>query len=170
MPRPASQPSRFESRQAGLTLIDTLIYLAVLVVIATLAMSAFYQAWETHKDIVRVSDDIVRALQAGERWRNAVRAARTSPVPETTRVEATMTLPTDQGAAAFAFRDEAVWHRAPGATHWTLLLDRVRASRFLFETREAVPVWKWELELKARRANPRVPPLFTFQAVLDTTR
>ena len=61
--------------QQGIMLVDCLVYLAIWVVVVGLAFSAFYRCLSYSKNLARNGDDIARALKAGERWREDVRAA-----------------------------------------------------------------------------------------------
>ena len=62
----------------GFTLVECLVYVAVFGIIASLALAAFYRAREANRDLRRCAEDIVRAMQAGERQRAAasIRLAR----------------------------------------------------------------------------------------------
>ena len=63
-------------------LVDCLVYLAIWVVVVGLAFSAFYRCMSYSKNLARNADDIARALKAGERWREDVRAAAGPFKPE----------------------------------------------------------------------------------------
>jgi hypothetical protein len=56
-------------------LMECLIYMAVLIVILTVAYSAFFKSEQAARGLQRTSTDISRSLQAGERWRDDIRAA-----------------------------------------------------------------------------------------------
>src|SRR5438128_5034595 len=62
-------------RQQGFMLVDCLVYLAIWAVVVGLAFSAFFRSMSYSKNLARNADDIAPALQAGERWREDVRAA-----------------------------------------------------------------------------------------------
>src|SRR5213593_4873328 len=61
--------------QQGIMLVDCLVYLAIWTVVVGLAFSAFFRCMSYSKNLARNADDIARALKAGERWRQDVRAA-----------------------------------------------------------------------------------------------
>src|SRR6266487_4316060 len=65
--------------QRGFALVDCVAYIGLLAVILTMAFAAFYRALERSRDLSRNAAEIVRALQAGERWRADVRASARPP-------------------------------------------------------------------------------------------
>src|SRR5688572_31432259 len=60
---------------AGFSLMECLAYLAVFFVVLGVAFAAYYRMDEQSRGLTRNSAEIVRAMQAGERWRADVRAA-----------------------------------------------------------------------------------------------
>ena len=50
-----------------------------------------------------------------------------------------------------------------------LLLPTVKASQMVMDARGPVSAWRWELELKSRRKEARLPLLFTFEAAAKPT-
>jgi len=57
-------------REAGVLLVECLIYLSVWSVLLGLSFAAFYRVWDNATRLRRSAADIARVLQAGERWRD----------------------------------------------------------------------------------------------------
>ena len=150
----------------GILLIECLTYCTIFFIISGLAMSAFYRAREQNRDLRRCADDIVRAMQAGERWRADVRAATGRPQVDEFNGQLVLHLPHAAGETAYSQSNGAVWRRATTNAAWEIFLPRVAASRMQPDARERVAAWRWELELATAQTNARVRPLFTFQAVV----
>jgi Tfp pilus assembly protein PilE len=142
----------------GFTLIEMLVYLLGLTVVLTAAYPAFEKAIRGSRDIQRNSDDIMRAIHAGELWRKDVRSA-TGPL----RVDGdTLVIPQSSGQIVYQFADGAVW-RETGAGR-NMFLRAVKASS-MRSGHATVTFWRWEVELASPQKNPPVRPLFTFEAV-----
>jgi len=151
----------------GFLLIDCLVYIALLLLLMTLAFAAFYRTLDNSKRLNRDAADIARALQAGERWRADVRAAIAQPRMEEAGGESLLHLPRTNGEVLYTFRAGAVLRKdtaSPNAT-WEPVLLEVESSRLLAEPRQQVRAWRWELELASVNKVRRMKPLFTFQAV-----
>ena len=148
------QPRRLRHR-SGFTLVETLTYLTVLLVVMALAYSWFDRCLRCSRDLRRNADDIMRTVNAGERWREDVRRAMASPQ----LAGDTLRIPQAGGEVVYSFADGAV-RRGP-----VVLLRDVRTSRMQSERRQQVTVWQWDVELVSLAPTPRVRPLFGFQAV-----
>jgi len=150
-----------------MALIDCMAYIALLLLLLTLAFMAFYQTTDNSKHLSRNAADIVRVLNAGERWRADVRSAvRPAALTQTPR-ETILHLPHSQGEVLYAFRDGTVLRQATtNATPiWETFLTDIKSSTMKLDRRSRVTAWRWEVELQAAQKVARVRPLFTFQAV-----
>jgi Tfp pilus assembly protein PilE len=65
--------------ERGYSLIECLVYIAVLAVVLNLSFVAYYRYEQHTRSLRRNADDITRALRAGERWREDVRTAIAPP-------------------------------------------------------------------------------------------
>lgn len=161
-----AQPgSRLHRQLDGIVLIDCLIYLAVFFVIVNLAFAALYRTWDANRAMNRSADDIVAALQAGERWRADIRAA-TGPI--TRQADAAgdvLTIPQADGVVIYRWRGQQLSRSAADGKKSAVILQRVQTSRMEADPRGSVVPWRWELELKTSHAKARLHPLFTFLAV-----
>ena len=159
-----SLPSSISMRR-GIMLIDCLVYISLLALILGLAFAAFYRTLEHSTRLDRNAADIVRALNAGERWRADVRSASGAirTVNDTNGVA--LHIPRGQGVITYVFRESAV-HReeSPGGRR-EVVLPNVKTSGFFRDSRQHVVGWRWELELQGKQEVSRVKPMFSFLAV-----
>ena len=144
----------------GYSLIECLVYIAVLAVVLNLSFVAYYRYEQHTRNLRRNADDITRALRAGERWREDVRTAIASPHV----MENGLAIPQQSGEVAYVFANGAVW-RQTGATRVVVLKD-VKASTISDDSRPRVNAWRWEMELASPQKAVLVRPLFTFTAVV----
>lgn len=155
-------------RQAGLLLIECLVYIGLWLVIVGFGFSLFYGTWGATRNLARGADDVVRSLRVGEHWRAEIRGAAGDIRLEAGAGSAmpVLVIPRDQGDIGYAFTGTNVVRRVGGAGgKWHEALARVQASRFLRETNADVVSWRWELELRRPDTKSKRKPLLTFQAV-----
>jgi len=176
--------------EAGIFLVDCLVYCGLLTILLGCAFMAFYKVMDDSRHLNQNAADIVRALNAGERWRKDVRSA-TGP-PEI--VEGTwgdvLSLPQANGKIQYAYHDGTVYRWNSGNTEerwlwsrkgdlvyspyrrksgntderWQVFLPDVKISRMEKAGYAHVTAWRWEIELATGKKPARVKPLFTFQA------
>lgn len=146
----------------GFGLVECLVYMAVFFVVLGVAFAAYYRMDEQARGFTRNSAELIRAMQAGERWRADVRAA-TNVVQSGENQELQLTA--GNGAVSYFFHDGAVWRQGASDKQSIPVLQNVKASAMKLESRQQVQAWKWEIELQTKRTNATVRPLFTFLAV-----
>lgn len=152
-------------RAAAFSLLECLAYLAVFFVVCGVAMAAYHQMDGQSRALTRNSEDIVRTLRAGERWRADVRAATNAvQLPEHQELRLT----TRHGLVSYFFRDGAVWRQDTNEAASQLFLASVQMSAMQPEARAQITAWRWEVELKTKRTNVTTRPLFTFLAAPGT--
>ena len=153
-------------RARGFTLVECVVYMSLFAVIAGLGIAAFFHCRDNAESLRRTSDDIVLAMHAGERWREDVRQAVAPLQFVESDGEQQVIVPHKSNQVAYRFAKQAVWRRSgPNAT-WVPLLPKVKQSRMECDARQYVTAWHWEVELKTRRPESRLRPLFTFEAVV----
>ncbi|MCX7722522.1 MAG: hypothetical protein N2379_05615 [Verrucomicrobiae bacterium] len=123
---------------AGITLIECLAYIGAVAFVLGVSTAAFYQCMDNSIGLRRNADDIVRALKAGERWREDVRAATAPPRLEQTDDGWTLTLRHETGEVAYQFVTNVLVRRADAAGSWTMELERVKSCHVLHEQRRHV--------------------------------
>ena len=153
---------------SGFTLLECIVYCALLLLVSGLAFATYYRVTENNRDLRRNAADIVRTLQAGERWREDIR--RASGPLQLTEAQAgqELAIPQTNGVVKYAFRDGTVWRQAGPRPEEALA--GVVSSAMLKDVRQFVTAWRWEVQLKGRHHVARVTPLFTFEAVEKETK
>ena len=149
-------------RRAAFSLIECLSYMAIFFVLLGVAFAAYYRMNEESRAFTQSSADIVRAMQAGERWREDVRAA-TNVVQISERQE--LRLASRTGEVSYFFRDGFVWRQGLNQKASSEVLGRVKKSAMVRDERSQVTAWRWDIELETKRTNASMRPLFTFLAV-----
>ena len=145
--------------QRGYSLIEMLVYIAVLAVVLNLSFAAYYRYDLYTRNLRRNADDIVRAMRAGERWRDDVRMATAPPHA----IDNGVAIPRLSGEIDYVFSDGTVWRQVAGVR--TIALKQVKTSSMSADPRQHVDAWRWELELTSPKKLVLVRPLFTFTAV-----
>lgn len=164
-----TQSSMEHRRVAGaraFTIIECLVYLGLVMLLLGLGTVAFYRCFDNMKGLRRNANDIAGAVNAGELWRNDVRAAaRTIQVDET---DQTIRIPQRNREVFYKFTNTQVFRKTSAEAPWLPLLSKVQSSRMTSDPRTHVTAWRWELELQATRKEARVRPMFTFLAVPES--
>jgi hypothetical protein len=146
-------------------LIECLVYMALLVVVLNLAYAAYYRCTENSKRLNNNVDDVVRSLQAGERWRDDIRAALAiEPSEDSLRVVQS------NATVDYVFEGNAVWRRAKAGAPLVRFLPAVKSSRMERDARREVKAWSWKVELLHRGPPERFRPFFAFEAVPSVTQ
>ena len=158
------RPAR-TAQDHGFTLIEMLVYMSLLLVLMAVGYAAMYRSMDASTGLRRNASDISHALDAGERWRDDVRAA-TQPLRIEQTADATLLhIPRGGTEVVYRFAENSVSRRV-GAAEWATALEHVNAATFTADRRAHVTAWKWELELQSyRKSLTRLKPLFTFIAV-----
>lgn len=152
-------------RQAGILLVECLVYIAVFAILLGIGTAAFYFCWDHSKALVYATDDISSALRAGERWRADVRGATGKISVETTAAGEAVRIPAADKEIVYRFESGEVRREVTPPNISQPLLPKVKASQMKLETRGGVTAWRWELELTPRRREMQLPLRFTFEAV-----
>ena len=159
-----SQRYRDRHDQSGYFLIELLIYLGVLVIVMGVAFGAFYRCLDSSRNLARNAEDVIQAVRAGELWRADIRLAIASPETIADGAVTACEIPQTGGRVAYILSDGALW-RKTAELPAVRLVARVNRSMVYRDERDKVTSWRWELELKTRKRESRLRPLFTFQAV-----
>ena len=160
---PGSRPCPGPEPAAGFTLIECIVYVAVLGLILGLALLAFYQTEKNHRNLAHNADDILRALRAGEQWRQDIRQATAPPDWSGAGPALELLISHTNSQVKYVFREGCVWRQV--GSRPVVVLSGVAASKMERDPRQHVTGWRWEVELKGRQRVARMKPLFTFLAV-----
>src|SRR5262245_35043273 len=90
----------------GFSLLECVVYLAVLAIVTGLAFAAYQRCLAGCASFQRNADDIARALEAGERWREDVRQSGQISVSENS-----LQLHQHTNTIEYTFHDSAIWRR-----------------------------------------------------------
>jgi len=143
-------------------LVECMMYIVVFSVILAIGFEAFYKCWDNSEALGHAGDDVVKAMRAGERWREDVRTA-TGRISVTTNANAqAFRIPHGKTAIVYTF-DSGEIRRKSGAEEM-LVLGALKTSRMEISRRTQTSACVWELELAPRKAKARMPMLFTFIA------
>jgi Tfp pilus assembly protein FimT len=151
-------------RQSGITLIECLVYVAVLAIMTGLALGAFYVCWDGFRALISTTDDVSAALRAGEHWRADVRAATGTISVENSASGQIVKIPENGNQIVYAFSSNEMRRQVGSDGFSQLVLPKVKSSEMKSDVRGGVRAWHWELELPERPKGPHVPMLFTFEA------
>src|SRR6185295_13014230 len=117
----------FKSRSArGFTIIECMVYAGVYLLVLGLAFFAFYRCVDNMRNVRRNSDDITRAVHAGEVWRGDVRAA-TAPI-QFNESEQTLRIKRGDREISYRFTDAQIFRKTGADAPWTVLLAKVQHS------------------------------------------
>jgi len=152
-------------RQAGIMLIECLVYIAVFAILLGIGTAAFFFCWDHSKAVILATDQITSALHAGERWRADVRAATGKISIEMTAAGETVRIPEPGKEIVYRFESGAMRREIPALKTTWLMLPKVKSSQMTTEVRGGATVWRWELELAVPRHETQVPLSFTFDSV-----
>ena len=148
--------------QAGIMLVECMVYIAVFFILSGVAMTAFYFCWDGTHTTIKATDDIEAALQAGERWRADVREASGMIKVDKTESGETVTIPESGQDVIYKFEGDELLRQT------AVLVRAAKSSEMTTEVRGGVTAWRWELELTPGRKNIHMPFLFTFEAAQKT--
>jgi hypothetical protein len=150
--------------RSGISLIECMVYVAVLTLLTGIALGVFYVCWDGFRTLISTTDDVSAALRAGEHWRADVRGASGSISVENTVSGQIVKIPENGKQIVYSF-DSNEMRRQLGADGFSqLVLPKVKSSEMKSDVRNGVRAWQWELELPERPKGPHVPMLFTFEA------
>jgi len=152
---------------AGYLLIECLVYFGVFAVLLGIGYGAFYVCWDYSKALHYATDDINAALHAGERWRADIRNATGKITVETAAAGELLRIPCGTNEVLYRFNAGEIRRQVASSDFSETLLPTVKASQMVMDTRGPVSAWRWELELKSRRKEARLPLLFTFEAAAN---
>jgi hypothetical protein len=148
----------------GIMLIECLVYIAVFTVIVGLGLATFYLCWDNSKALRYATDDITAALRTGERWRADIRSATGEITVETTAAGELLRIPHGTNEVLYRFNAGEIRRQSAPSGFAEPMLTAVKSSQMVMDRRGPVNAWRWELELKPRRPETRLPLLFTFEA------
>lgn len=152
-------------REAGILLVECVVYIAVFAILLSVATVAFYQCWDYSKALRYSTDDIESALRAGEYWRADIRAADGRIILHRNAGGETVQMPQKGQTVVYRFANGQLCREIPAQNISRVLLTKIKNSDMQPDPRGNVSAWCWELELIQRRPQMHLPLAFTFEAV-----
>lgn len=159
--------TRSNRRSHGYLLIECLVYILVLFILLGVSYLALFRCIDNSVALRRNADDISKALHIGECWRADVRSATGKIRFQETNFVQVLYLPNSRGQTVYCFASNSI-SRSYNGRPWSQLLTNIASSSMAPDPRKTVVAWRWDLELKPRRNNSRICPLFTFRSVPET--
>lgn len=148
----------------GIMLAECLIYIAISAVLVGVAFMLFFRCMDTARNFSRNADDITGALSVGERWRADLRRATETPSASQPDL-LDLVIPVGARHVIYLFENGAIWRSESGDASWSMLLDRVESAEWHSERRVHTTAWHFDLEMKTRKKNATVNPLFSFVGI-----
>ena len=152
-------------RQAGIMLIECLVYISVFAILLGLATGTFYFCWDHTRAVVYATDQIESAVRAGERWRADIRNATGAIAVEASDDGETVHIPEAGKEILYRFKAGEIRRQTASASFSEVLLPAVTHSSVKTDPRGEINAWRWDVELKPRRKETHLPLKFTFEAV-----
>lgn len=156
---------KFSSRHArrrGISLVQCLVYIAGLLVVGNVAVKALFAVISGTNRNRAVAQDIVSAMDTGERWRKDIRSAAGPVVVKGAITE----IPQAEGLTiVYELKGDQLTRRHADGSREMIVQSDVAASTLVKESRGELTVWRWELELKPNGRGASMRPLFSFLAV-----
>jgi Tfp pilus assembly protein FimT len=150
--------------RSGISLIECMVYVAVLTILTAIALGVFYVCWNGFRAVISTTDDVSAALRAGERWRADVRGASGTISIENSTSGQIVKIPEKENQIVYSFGSGEMRRQVGPKGLSQLVLPKVKSSEIKSDTRAGITAWQWELELPERPRGPHVPMLFTFEA------
>lgn len=159
------------SRQRGISLVEMMVYIAVLAVIMGIGFSAVVRLWSVSRQMRVESDDLRAVLATGDRWREDIRGSGGRIVLKTEGDSHVLEVhPGTTNELQWAFFDGKVLRRTGTNAAWATQLTRIRSSSVRPEQRDDMPTWRWDLEFEPATARSRFHRTFSFVAVPQPNR
>lgn len=150
-------------RQArGASLVEMLMYMSCLLVLMSLVSVAIGRLWSAERALHERANELIRVVNAGERWREDVRRSGVSPRAIEANGNEGLLLELDGSRQVYLLEAGELHRTANGEKE--VLVRNVVSSRMLREQREGLVYWRWELGVRLGR-NATKTQAFTFMAV-----
>lgn len=149
----------------GLTLIDCLVYMSLFGLVTALATTCAFKLERQSRVLHKRSEEITRALKAGELWRADIRSATNEPAIVAYRGQSLLKIPTIDGEVFYYFESSTLWRKPAKSTQFGMFLPEVKLCSIVPERRQNARGWVCELELASKIQQQKMRPLFTFRAV-----
>ncbi|MDB6053465.1 MAG: hypothetical protein JWN25_988 [Verrucomicrobiales bacterium] len=153
-------------RRMGITLLETIVYIACLGIILGLASSAFFRVLTQTQRLTRSIDRVEKLLNFGERWRAEIRTS-TGPIellPATSgqsiRILSKASEITYTLDAGKLFRMEKGRNASP-----QILFSNLTSASFTTQQYSNVTAWSWHVEVEDESSRFKKHTVLDFLAI-----
>ena len=150
--------------EAGVSLIECLVYVALFAVLLTCATRFFTVVYHHNKAVAKAASYTNAALDAARHWRRDIANAKGEP--ELIRSERFDVIRIDQASGGqVSYRVNGTRLERHNSKEWVPIIRRVASSIMLPDQREHVRAWRWELAMETKSRFLGDPVRFSFTAV-----
>jgi Tfp pilus assembly protein PilE len=146
----------------GFTLVECLLYFGVLSVIAGLAFCAYFNCQKNTRQLQAFSNQLLRTMHAGERWRAEIRSARGVPF---LLDDSKFCIPSETGKVIYSLSDGTLWRQIDEKNSKVEVIKGIKTSVMHLDEDAHIHAWRWELELSPSTKQSKNTYCFTFKAV-----
>ena len=151
----------------ALSLIECLIYIAVLSVLLGIGYQGLSQLFTESARLRSNSSDMIAITHLGELWRDDVRRAGQRPLLlHELEITNGLEIVRSDRKVLYSHVGSSLYRLASADVPPYPALTNVKSSQFFLEQNQGIPVMRWEVELHSRNKKSKLRPLFSFQAVL----
>jgi type II secretory pathway component PulJ len=150
--------------EAGISLIDGLVYIALFAVLLTCATRFFSVVYHHNKAAAKAAGYTIAALDAAKQWRRDIANAKGEP--KLIRDVHFDVIRIDQAnGEQVSYRVNGTRLERHNGEEWVPIIRRIASSIMLPDQREQVRAWRWELAMETKSRFLGNPVRFSFTAV-----
>ena len=150
--------------EAGVSLIECLVYIGLFAVLLNCATRFFSVVYHHNKAATKAASYTIAALDAARHWRRDIANAKDEP--ELIRGDHFDVIRIDQAAGGqVSYRVNGTRLERNNGDEWIPIIRRVASSVMLPDQREYVRAWRWELAMETKSRFLGDPVRFSFTAV-----
>ena len=150
--------------EAGISLIDGLVYIGLFAVLLTCATRFFSVVYHHNKAAASAASYTISALDAAKQWRRDIANAKDEP--ELIRDDYFDVIRINQAnGEQVRYRINGTQLERHNGEDWVSIIRRVTSSIMLPDQREHVRAWRWELSMETKSRFLGNPVRFSFTAV-----
>jgi hypothetical protein len=150
--------------EAGVSLIEALVYVALFAVLLTCATRFLTVVYHHNKATASAASYTVAALDAAKHWKRDIANAKGEP--KLIRDDLFDVIRIDQANGnQVSYRVNGTRLERHNGKEWVPIIRRVASSIMLPDQREHVRAWRWELAMETKSRFLGDPVRFSFTAV-----
>ena len=150
--------------EAGVSLIECLVYIGLFAVLLTCATRFFSVVYHHNKAAASAASYTIAALDAAKHWRRDIANAKGEP--KLIRGDRFDVIRIDQAnGEQISYRVNGTRLERNKGDEWIPIIRRLASSIMLPDQREHVRAWRWELAMETKSRFLGDPVRFSFTAV-----